>query len=167
MKNSIVAALLVLGCARCGYAGAQNVPQPVNPINDWGGVVLLARGTPISVQVGRHWHSCAFGSANGEWLECSPSLAARPYMFRRINVKKVRFEEKGASTLAGGLIGLGAGIGAGALKGGGSNGYTQEGSMLFGGMLGALFGGAIGHSVPLVHGRVIYEQPAQSASATP
>jgi hypothetical protein len=129
--------------------------------------VLLARGTPISVQIGRHWHSCAFGSANGEWLECSPGLAARPYMYRRVEVKRVRFEEKGASTLVGGLIGLGGGIGVGALGGGGTNGYTREGSELFGGMLGALAGGVIGHCVPLVHGRVIYEQPAQGAVASP
>jgi hypothetical protein len=88
-------------------AGAQTAPQPLNPINDRGGVVLLAPDTAISVQVGRHWHRCAFGSAHGEWLECSSHLAP--------------------------------------------------------GMLGALIGGVIGH--PTVHGRQIYERPAQGGAA--
>jgi hypothetical protein len=159
---------MVLGCATIVLAGAQTTSQRVNPVNDWGGVVLLAPGTPIQVQIGRHWHHCAFDSANGEWLECSsnpaPGLFGRSFMYQREDVKRVRFEDPAASTLAGALIGTGIGIGVGALRGGGTSGTTRGGSEFIGGMLGALIGGVIGH--PRVHGREIYERPVQGATAS-
>lgn len=162
---------LILSCAAFVCAGAQTVPQPLDPLHDWGGVVLLAPGTPIGVQVGKHWHSCSFGSANGEWLECSSGgtgeFATGTRMYRREEVRRVRFEDKEENTLAGGLIGTGVGVGLGALGGGGKSGMTQGGSEFFGGFLGALIGGAIGHEAPMVHGRLIYERPAQNAAAAP
>jgi len=152
-------------------AGAQTAAQPINPINDWGGVVLLAPGTPISVQIGKHWHGCSFESANGEWLECtsggSGRFAGRTRMYRREEVRRIRFEEKEESTLAGALIGTGVGVGLGALGGGSKSGMTQGGSEFFGGFLGAIVGGVIGHDAPLVHGRVIYERPAENPASGP
>jgi hypothetical protein len=167
MKYRHGIAWMVLGCATFVYAGAQTAPQPVNPINDWGGVVLLAPGTPIQVQIGRHWHPCAFDSADGEWLECSsnpaPGLFGRSFTYRREDVKRVRFEDPAASTLAGAVIGTGIGVGVGALRGGGMSGTTRGGEEFIGGGLGALIGGVIGH--PRVHGRVIYERPTQNGAA--
>lgn len=162
-------AWLVLGCATFVSAGAQSVPQSQDSLHDWGGVVLLAPGTPISVQVRKHWHSCSFGSANGEWLECmsggSGAFAGRTRMYRCEEVRRVRFEEREESTLAGAMIGTGVGVGLGALGGGRNSGMTQGGSEFFGGFLGALAGGAIGHETPVVHWRLIYEQPVQNPGA--
>jgi hypothetical protein len=171
MKYRFVAASMVLGCATLVYAGAQTAPQPQDSLHDWGGVVLLAPRTPISVQIGKYWHACSFGSANGEWLECASGgagrFAGRTRMYRREKVRRVRFEEKEESTLAGALIGTGVGVGLGALGGGSKSGMTQGGSELFGGFLGAIVGGVIGHDAPLVHGRVIYERPTENPASGP
>lgn len=157
---------MIFGCATFVFAGAQTAQQPQGPLHDWGGVVLLAPGMPISVEVGKHWHGCSFESANGEWLECSSggagAFAGRTRMFRREEVRRIRFEDKAESTLAGGLIGMGVGVGVGALRGGGTSGYTRGGTEFVLGGIGALIGGAIGHEAPMVHGRLIYERPSRA-----
>lgn len=173
MRRRIEFASLVLGCAAFVSAGAQTVPQPQDSLHDWGGVVLLAPGTPISVLVGRHWHRCSFDWADQNSLKCwmdrparyltPDTMAASAPVFRREGVTKVRLEKKRDGTLIGAAIGGGLGVLPGAI-GGGNGHYTQGGREIVGGAFGALFGGVVGHYIPIRSGKVIYVRPASTAN---
>lgn len=166
MKNQIVAAFLILGGALAMQAGAQSAPQAQNAKSDWQVVEWLPEGTAISVYAGKHWHGCRFVGADEQSLECDAtprtplapiSLVVPPLVYRRAEVKRVRLEDVGKSTLKGAAIGAGIGMAIGAI-GGDRGGYTRGGAMAVLGGMGALVGGVIEWSSPGAHGKVIYQQ---------
>ena len=175
MRNLICFPLLLAEIALALQAGAQAAPQRQNAGDDWGRVVRIVPGTPISVLVGRHWRHCNFDRADAETLQCwidppsgyltAATMAASAPVFQREDVGKVRLDKKRDGTLMGAAIGGGLGVLPGAI--GGGNGYsTQGGREVVGGVFGAIFGGVIGHYLPTRHAVVIYARATRAPAGS-
>ncbi len=163
MRRLSLISWLFLGCVLAVSAGAQSAQQPYNSRSDWSTVEGLAPGVPISIQLGHRWHHCAFNRADEDSIQCSidpappppAGLLARPMVYHRAAVRKIRLENVAGSIGLGALIGAGAGAGLGAMN---DSGASRGGNTTVGAVVGGLVGGLIGRFAPLVHGRVIYER---------
>jgi hypothetical protein len=176
MKRQRFVAVMVALCVLAVQAGAQVVvPRKGN----WDNVRNLPRGTLISVKWALADKStqtvrCVFHSADETEVVCGhwsrPRLAPYPvfqpsqpdrYVFPRAQVVQVRIENEDLQTSESTVAGALAGAVVGGIAGYNCcrNGYSgRPGAAGVLSLVGALVGGAIGHSHPFVRGRLIYEQ---------
>jgi hypothetical protein len=151
-KRNII--LLAAGFLLVSYASAQ--------VTNWQNVQDLPPGTPISVKAA-HRIRCDFIAATDEELACEQTIrgqfmfpSSHRFRFERRRIREVRREHPDRGTVIGAGIGAGAGAAIGAATWRPESGYTHGGATLIPCVLGAVFGGAIGHL--FAHGEIIYRR---------
>jgi hypothetical protein len=153
---------VVFTVAVCSSVYGQTAPAG----SEWSRVEALAQDTKIRVSATSGRTICLVERVDHDSLQCEeiktvlfvPVRRARD--FQRAEVHTVKLSRQGLSTLAGGAIGLGAGIGIGAAIDGSakSNEDQSLGKVLFG-LFGGLLGVGVGMHTDFAAGPTIYRAP--------
>jgi hypothetical protein len=130
--------------------------------NAWQGIESLKAGTSIRITLTKERILCAFDSADENALICHKRQAGvdRSISLPRNEIQLIRARNATGSVVAGTLIGLGAGVGIGAIVDSGiKDPNTTNNAKFMRGLapIGALLGGLFGVATEFVPGKVLYK----------
>ena len=120
---------------------------------DWQAVQAIPPGFLISVKTQFGSKRCTFQVAGDTELYCDAGT------FHRQSIRRVRLEHPNASAVLGAAIGTGFGVGIGVAT---TRRSRDAETRVYGpaslGILGGIVLGMIMHSIPVVHGKIVYQR---------